>query len=226
MKHVHFWHNRWCAFRTGLFRHRNHTLQLWVTQMNYWIGSLKLTNGIWSNESCYIQILSRDSSNKQCLPLTGSSFGLNQLGPKRRECVIPWTSNSVSLFASHNDEVTSEESDGDDKSANMWNTHTYACPPTGTSLEEAETSSVKKSVHEHPVHLCGDCSKLAVCVCVCCTWCWDSSRLPLAHSESPRRCRILASSSRRPSCSARRRPETHGNRDLPINAFPGSVLNE
>lgn len=40
----------------------------------------------------------------------------------------------------------------------------------------------------------------------CFTWCWASSRFPLAHRESPRRWRIFASSSRRASCSASRRP--------------------
>lgn len=38
------------------------------------------------------------------------------------------------------------------------------------------------------------------------TWCWASSRFPLAHRESPRRWRIFASSSRLASCSASRRP--------------------
>ena len=38
------------------------------------------------------------------------------------------------------------------------------------------------------------------------TWCCASSRLPPAHRDRPRRCRILASSSLRPNCSARRRP--------------------
>lgn len=38
------------------------------------------------------------------------------------------------------------------------------------------------------------------------TWCWASSRFPLAQRESPSRWRIFASSSRRASCSASRRP--------------------
>lgn len=39
------------------------------------------------------------------------------------------------------------------------------------------------------------------------TWCCASSRFPPAHRDRPRRWRILASSSFRPNCSARRRPE-------------------
>ena len=39
------------------------------------------------------------------------------------------------------------------------------------------------------------------------TWCWASSRFPLAQRERPRPWRILASSSLRPSCSANLKPE-------------------
>lgn len=181
--------------------------------MDYWIGSLKLTNGIRSDESRYTQILSRDSSNKP-------SAGVFAARLVWTESIRTWM-HRVCVFVQR-DSLNIKS--GLFVCLTQWwshkwrvwgrwqvRKHTYAYRHI---IRRSRDSGALSRRAFMSVHLCEDCGKLAVCVCVCCTWCWDSSRLPLAHSESPRRCRILASSSRRPSCSARRRPETQRNRDL------------
>lgn len=153
--------------------------------------------------------------------MTRISFGLtglNQLGPKCRGCVfvqLDFLNIRFGFFVCLT-EWWSHKWRGPrrwqvHKHPKHTHIHTHTRLPTGTSLE-GET--VEFCQEERSWASCASVRRLQEigCVCVCVwvdgTWCWDSSRLPLAHSESPRRCRILASSSRRPSCSARRRPET------------------